>query len=142
MEKNSTTDATPLFVGEAWFDPIEAELRERVRGNGRAGGDCGLPERHALAATVLHVWTAAEVQGLLLNLAYGRVRSCVRPLARPMTAGPDGVRRTSPKHGCGMEVPLQQAGFPVRRFDRLPSLASALCSAATTNGQAACGVRR
>jgi len=32
MEKNSTTDATPLFVGEAWFDPIEAELRERVRG--------------------------------------------------------------------------------------------------------------
>ena len=32
MEKNSTTDATPLFSGEAWFDPIEAELRERVRG--------------------------------------------------------------------------------------------------------------
>ena len=32
MEKNSTTNATPLFVGEAWFDPIEAELRERVRG--------------------------------------------------------------------------------------------------------------
>src|SRR6059058_3138530 len=31
MEKNSTTNATPLFVGEAWFDPIEAELRERVR---------------------------------------------------------------------------------------------------------------
>jgi putative transposase len=32
MEKNSTTDPAPLFVGEAWFDPIEAELRERVRG--------------------------------------------------------------------------------------------------------------
>jgi transposase-like protein len=32
MEKNSTTDATPLFSGEAWFDPIEAELRERIRG--------------------------------------------------------------------------------------------------------------
>jgi putative transposase len=32
MDKNSTTDATPLFSGEAWFDPIEAELRERVRG--------------------------------------------------------------------------------------------------------------
>jgi hypothetical protein len=32
MEKNSTTDAAPLFAGEAWFDPIEAELRERVRG--------------------------------------------------------------------------------------------------------------
>jgi putative transposase len=32
MEKNSTTDAAPLFAGEAWFDPIEAELRERIRG--------------------------------------------------------------------------------------------------------------
>ena len=32
MDKNSTTDAAPLFSGEAWFDPIEAELRERVRG--------------------------------------------------------------------------------------------------------------
>jgi len=32
MEKNSTTDAVPLFSGEAWFDPIEAGLRERIRG--------------------------------------------------------------------------------------------------------------
>src|SRR6478609_6943240 len=32
MEKNSTTDAAPLFSGEAWFDPIETELRERIRG--------------------------------------------------------------------------------------------------------------
>src|SRR3954451_14485596 len=32
MEKNSTTEAAPLFSGEAWFDPIEAELRERIRG--------------------------------------------------------------------------------------------------------------
>lgn len=32
MEQNSTpTEAAPLFAGEAWFDPIEAELRERVR---------------------------------------------------------------------------------------------------------------
>src|SRR3954452_268220 len=31
MDKNSTTEAAPLFSGEAWFDPIEAELRERVR---------------------------------------------------------------------------------------------------------------
>ena len=31
MEKNSTTDAAPLFAGDAWFDPIETELRERVR---------------------------------------------------------------------------------------------------------------
>ncbi len=32
MEKNSTTpEAAPLFAGEGWFDPIEAELRERVR---------------------------------------------------------------------------------------------------------------
>jgi putative transposase len=31
MEKNSTTDAAALFSGEAWFDPIEAELRERIR---------------------------------------------------------------------------------------------------------------
>ena len=32
MEKNNTTDAAPLFSGEAWFDPIETELRERIRG--------------------------------------------------------------------------------------------------------------
>jgi putative transposase len=32
MEKNSTTDAASLFSGEAWFDPIEAGLRERIRG--------------------------------------------------------------------------------------------------------------
>ncbi|MBV8520658.1 MAG: transposase [Acetobacteraceae bacterium] len=32
MDKNSTTDASPLLTGEVWFDPIEAELRERVRG--------------------------------------------------------------------------------------------------------------
>ena len=32
MDKSSTTpEAAPLFAGEAWFDPIEAELRERVR---------------------------------------------------------------------------------------------------------------
>jgi putative transposase len=32
MDKNSTKDAAPLLTGEVWFDPIEAELRERVRG--------------------------------------------------------------------------------------------------------------
>jgi transposase-like protein len=32
MDKNSTTEATPLLTAEVWFDPIEAELRERVRG--------------------------------------------------------------------------------------------------------------
>ena len=32
MEKSSTMpEAVPLFAGDAWFDPIEAELRERVR---------------------------------------------------------------------------------------------------------------
>ena len=33
MEQDSTTtQAAPLFAGEAWFDPIEAGIRERVRG--------------------------------------------------------------------------------------------------------------
>jgi putative transposase len=32
MDNNSTTDTAPLLSSEAWFDPIEAELRERVRG--------------------------------------------------------------------------------------------------------------
>ena len=35
MEQNSTTtdaDGTALFAGEAWFDPIETGIRERVRG--------------------------------------------------------------------------------------------------------------
>jgi transposase-like protein len=32
VEKDSTTtEAAPLFAGDVWFDPIEAELRERVR---------------------------------------------------------------------------------------------------------------
>jgi transposase-like protein len=32
MEKNSTTaKAAPLFAGQAWFDPIEAELRKRIQ---------------------------------------------------------------------------------------------------------------
>jgi hypothetical protein len=31
MEKNGTTEAASVFAGEAWFDPIEAELRERAR---------------------------------------------------------------------------------------------------------------
>ena len=35
MEEISTRTAagsTELFAGEAWFDPIEAGIRERVRG--------------------------------------------------------------------------------------------------------------
>ncbi len=35
MDRNSTTahaDGTGLFAGDAWFDPIEAGLRDRVRG--------------------------------------------------------------------------------------------------------------
>lgn len=33
MDEDSTTmDAAPLFAGSAWFDPIEAGLRERIRG--------------------------------------------------------------------------------------------------------------
>ncbi len=35
MERNSTaseTDGTALFAGEGWFDPIEAGIRDRVRG--------------------------------------------------------------------------------------------------------------
>ena len=32
MEKSSTApEGVPLFAGDVWFDPIEAELRERVR---------------------------------------------------------------------------------------------------------------
>jgi putative transposase len=35
MEQSSTTSEaanTGLFAGDAWFDPIEAGIRERVRG--------------------------------------------------------------------------------------------------------------
>src|SRR5206468_1801126 len=45
----------------------------------------------ALAATVVHVWTAPGAPGLGPDPACGRERSCVRPLSRPMTAGPDGL---------------------------------------------------
>ncbi|MBV8092350.1 MAG: transposase, partial [Acetobacteraceae bacterium] len=31
QETSTTTETVPLFAGKAWFDPIEAELRERVR---------------------------------------------------------------------------------------------------------------
>ena len=68
MEKSSTMpEAVPLFAGDAWFDPIEAELRERVRqfleemieqeataalgrGRYRARRDCRLSEWNANAA--------------------------------------------------------------------------------------------
>ena len=72
MEQNSTTTEaadTTLFAGEAWFDPIEAGIRERMRGfieraagagadggtgarpaRAGAGRAEGLPERHARAA--------------------------------------------------------------------------------------------
>lgn len=63
------------------------------------------------------------------------------PSSRPMTAGPDGFHRTGPKHGCGFGKPLHQAGYPVRRLDRLPSPASALLPPAA-NDQAVCGDRR
>ena len=34
MEKNSrdASAASPLFLGEGWFDPIEMGIRERIRG--------------------------------------------------------------------------------------------------------------
>src|SRR3954466_13958517 len=34
MAQDSTTvaDGTGLFAGEAWFDPIEAGIRDRIRG--------------------------------------------------------------------------------------------------------------
>ena len=80
-----------------------------------------------------------EHKGFGLIWHPGRVRSCVRPLSRPMTAGPDGFRRTGPKHGCGFGKPLQQAGCPVRRFDRLPSPASALL---LLGGERSGGLRR
>ena len=35
MEQDSTTtrmNGTDLFAGDAWFDPIEAGIRDRVRG--------------------------------------------------------------------------------------------------------------
>ena len=34
MERNITAAASPeaLFAGEGWFDPLEAGLRERIRG--------------------------------------------------------------------------------------------------------------
>ena len=69
MDSNSTTPtATELFAGEAWFDPIEAGLRDRVRGfieemveqelaaalgrerYARSAGGQGLPERDTRAA--------------------------------------------------------------------------------------------
>ena len=38
MEETSTktqADGTMLFAGEAWFDPIEVGIRDRVRGQGQ-----------------------------------------------------------------------------------------------------------
>ena len=31
-DDSTTTQAATLFTGEAWFDPIEAGIRERIRG--------------------------------------------------------------------------------------------------------------
>jgi putative transposase len=32
QDSSTTSEAATLFAGEAWFDPIEAGIRERVRG--------------------------------------------------------------------------------------------------------------
>ena len=76
MEKNSTSNAAPLFSGEVWFDPIEAELRQRIRGfleemveqEDRCPGTrplparCSgrLPEWHALTAAAGLVWIGRD----------------------------------------------------------------------------------
>jgi hypothetical protein len=72
MDENSTkaqADGTSLFAGEAWFDPIEAGIRDRVRG---------------------------FIQELLeqeLTAALGRVRELCRKM------GDDGLRRAAYRGG-------------------------------------------
>jgi hypothetical protein len=66
-------------------------------------------------------------KGFLLDLAERNECDHVSGLQRGarMTAGPDGFCRTSPQTGMRHGVPLHHTGFPVHRFDRLPSLAIA-----------------
>ncbi len=58
MEQGSTTSEaadTGLFAGDAWFDPIEAGIRERVR-----GWEC---QKHGALRRELDCWMAeASVQ--------------------------------------------------------------------------------
>src|SRR4051794_4003348 len=82
-----------------------------------------------------------EHKGFGLIWHPGRVRSCVRPLSRPMTAGPDGFRRTGSKHGCGFGKPVHQAEYPFVGSTGCHLLLLPFCSSAA-NGQAACGGRR
>jgi putative transposase len=50
MEKNSTTDAAPLFAGEAWFDLIEALGRDRYQRGAVAGYRNGTRSRRLLGS--------------------------------------------------------------------------------------------
>ena len=66
MDKNSSKAPgdQALFAGEAWFDPIEAGLRDRIR---------GLKKAEALDGVhVIHAGTALDDDGKVVS-AGGRV---------------------------------------------------------------------
>jgi hypothetical protein len=71
------------------------------------------------------------------SLTAVRRRSCVRPLTRHGDRWPRWVPRTSPKHGCGIGMPVQHTGFLVRRLDRSSSPTALLAPRHLRAGQAA-----
>ena len=63
MEESSTkteANGTLLFAGEAWFDPIEAGIRERVRGFIQ---ELLEPELTAALGRARHEWAEGEPAG-------------------------------------------------------------------------------
>ena len=79
----------------------------------------------------VHVWMAPVLQGRLWRAGGCRLRSCVRPLARSLTAGPDGFRGARPRQFCGLEGPVHEPGCPrcvgrpIHHHALLPSQADA-----------------
>jgi hypothetical protein len=64
---------------------------------------------------VSHVWTAPLAQeGKIGDAAFGRVRSCVRPVdAAPMAAGPDEVRGSGPNQFVAHEALETLRAYPI-----------------------------
>ena len=121
MERNSTTtEAAPLFAGEAWFDPIEAALRERVR--------------QFLEEMIEHEATAALGRGRYERGAAAGYRNGTRKRRLLGSFGPVGIAvpraRLSTADGTTHE--WQSAVLP--RYARMTRQVEALIASAYLSG--------
>jgi putative transposase len=121
VEKSSTTtEAAPLFAGEAWFDPIEAELRERVR--------------QFLEEMIEQEATAALGRGRYARGAAAGYRNGTRKRRLLGSFGPIEITvpRARLSAGDGTAREWQSAVLP--RYDRMTRQVEALIASAYLSG--------